>query len=278
MHKIPVKSRLISLVLLLFVAASCSSYQKALKNPDNDFKLQKAIEYYDNEDYNRAIGLLTDVIPAFRGTQQAEIINYYYAMAHFKMQDYTLASHYLKSFVSAFPGSEHAEEFLYLSAYSKYLLSPRPSLDQTETREAIRELQLFVNRHPQSARVEDAHAHIDELRIKLEEKHFQKGVLYYNISDYRAAVTTFNSLITDFPDTQYREEALYYIVLSHFEFAQMSIPARQIERYSSVTSSYQTLMRHFPESRFSAQAQLMNETALNELQRLQSTEEITEIN
>ncbi|MFO7977426.1 MAG: outer membrane protein assembly factor BamD [Bacteroidales bacterium] len=264
--------------MLLFLAASCSNYQKIVKSNDNDFKFEKAVEYYEDEDYNKAIGLLTDVIPAFRGTQKAEQVNYYYAMAHYKMRDYTLASHYFKSFVTAFPGSENAEEFLFLSAYSKYLESPRPSLDQTPTREAIGELQSFINRYPQSERVADANELIDELRAKLEEKTFQKGVLYFNILDYRAAVTTFRNLLRDYPDTEYREQALFYIVRAHYEFAQLSIPSRQAERYREVTPAFELLLTQFPDSQYLAEAARMSETALSAIEELQSTEEITENN
>jgi outer membrane protein assembly factor BamD len=272
------KLRIIPIFLLLIVTASCSKYQRLLKSTDNELKLEKAIEYYERGDYNRAIGLLTDVIPAFRGTQKAETINYYFAMAHFKQRDYLLASHYFKSFAASFPNSEHAEEFLYLSAYCKYLESPRSTLDQTTSREAIQELQAFINRFPNSERVEDAHELIDELRFKLEEKVFQNAVLYYNLRDYTAAITTFNTMIRDYPDTQFREEALFYIIRANFDFAEMSIPQRQIERYGRVVTAYNNLLRQFPETRFMSQATRMKETAQSEIERLQATLEITENN
>jgi outer membrane protein assembly factor BamD len=278
MQKLLLNFRFLIVIILLISLGSCSNYQKILKSTDNEFKLEKAIEYYYNEDYNRAIGLLSDVVPAFRGTQRAEKVNYYFAMAHFKQRDYILASHYLRSFVSAFPTSEHAEEFLYLSAYAKYLESPRASLDQTVSREAIREFQIFINRYPNSERVEDAHAHIDELRRKLEDKVYQNAMLYYNLNDYRAAVTTFHNLINDFPDTRYREEALFFIVRSHYEFAQMSIPQRQIERYREVIVAHNQLVRHFPEGRFISQSNRMMQTASSEIERLQMSLEVTEHN
>lgn len=278
MQKLQGRFRIAMILMLLVLTASCSQYQRLLKSTDPELKLNAAIAYYENEDYQRAIGLLTEVIPAYRGTQMAETINYYYAMAHFKERDYTLASHYFRSFATAFPNSEHAEEFVYLSAYSKYLESPRPSLDQTVTREAIQELQSFVNRYPNSHRVEDAHAHIDELRGKLEEKNFQTGMLYLNIGDYRAAVTTFRTLIRDFPDTKYRERALFNIVQAHFDFAEMSIPARQVERYSEVMPAFNNLVRFYPESGFLPQATRMRDVALSEIERLQASEKITENN
>ncbi len=192
------------------------------------------------------------------------------------MRDYTLASHYLSSFASAFPNSEHVEEFLYLSAYSKYLESPRSSLDQTSTREAIRELQAFINRFPESERVEVANGLIDELRFKLETKRYQNAMMYLRIGDYMAAATTFDNLIRDFPDTEYREEALFNILLSHYEYADQSIIIRQSERFGEVVKTYQRLVRAFPESQYLARAERMRNIAADRIEAIRKATEITD--
>ncbi len=270
--------RLTAIFSLLVVMAACGEYQRLLKSSDHELKFNKAIEYYEDEQYGRTIGLLTDIIPVYRGTAKAETINYYYAKAHYKQGDYILASHYFKSFANAFPRSEHAEEFLFLSAYCQYLLSPRPSLDQTPTREAIRELQSFVNRYPRSERVEEANELIDELRQKLEQKQFHTARLYYDLRQYRAAITSFNTLINDFPDTELREEALYYIIRSRFDFADRSIPARQVERFEEVIDAYRRLERFYPDGEFLPRARNMKETAINKIEELRPSEEITDKN
>ncbi len=259
----------LSLILLL---GSCSEYQRLLKSDDFELKYRRAIEYYEEENYGRAITLLNDVIPMYRGTAEAEKINYYYAMAHYKMGDYTLASHYFRSFANAFPRSEHAEEFYYLSAYSKYLESPRYSLDQTFTLQAIRELQQFINRYPHSERVEDANQLIDELRYKLEKKRFQTGMLYYNISDYQAAATTFETFIRDYPDTEYREEATFMIIKAYFEFAYNSIPQRQEERYEKVLTAYNNFVRRYPDSDRMREATRMKNHARQTIAAFQQNE------
>jgi outer membrane protein assembly factor BamD len=276
MFKIKGIHSILALLLMLLFATSCSKYQKLLKSTDNELKLEKAIEYYDKGDYHRAIGLLTDVIPAFRGTQKAELINYYYAMAHFKQRDYVMASHYFRTFNQAFPNNEHAQEFLFLAAYCKYLDSPRSSLDQTTTLEAIRDFQIFINRYPANERVEEANQLIDELRLKQEKKVFDLALLYYNLTDYIASVTTFNNLIRDFPDSKYREEALFNIVRANFEYAQQSIPERQTERFNNVLSAHSRLIRHYPDSRFLTQADRMRENARAQIERLAQIQEVTE--
>ncbi len=273
MQSIHSTARLTGILIIVLIVQSCSQYQRLLKSDDYELKYKRALEYYEEEDYGRAINLLADIIPIYRGTAEAQRINYYFAMAHFKNREYTLASHYFKSYVNAFPQSEHAEEFLYLSAYCQYLESPRYSLDQTNTRQAIRELQNFINRYPASDRVADANELIDELRIKLEKKRFESGKLYLNISDYVAAATTFETMNNDFPDSQYREEAMYLTIKAYYEYAYNSIPQRQEERYNEVVSAYNAFVRRYPESQYREDATEMKDKAREAIARFQQRDQ-----
>ncbi len=266
------------IIILLLIFGACSPYQRLLQSDDYELKYERAIEFYEEEEYGRAITLLSDVMPAYRGTAEAQRINYYFAKAHFRNGEYALASHYFKSFVEAYPNSEHTEEFLFLSGYCQYLESPRYSLDQTSTRQAIRELQTFINRYPESDRVSDANELIDELRYKLEKKHFEIGKLYYNISDYQASASTFETYINDFPDSQYREEAMFLTVKAYFEFAYNSIPLRQEERYKKVVDAYQAFESRYPESDKLEEATRMYEQATAAIERFQERRELTESN
>lgn len=254
-------ARIIVLFSFFFVLQSCGQYQKLLRSDDYERKYEMAVEYFEEEEYGRTIALLEDVIPVFRGTSEAETINYYYALAHYEQGSYALASHYLKTFVDAYPRSEHAEEFLFLSAYCKYLESPRHSLDQTSTREAIRSLQNFINRYPNSEKVTDANDLIDELRLKLEKKRYDKANLYMKIGDYLAAAITFETLVKDYPDTEYREEAFFMAVKAYYEYAAFSIMQRQEERYEKVLEAYRELARRYPDSEYIEEADRLRESA-----------------
>ncbi len=260
-------------ILVVFVTFSCK-FQRILKSDDPELKYRKAIEYYEEGDYDRAIRLFSDIITIYRGTRKAEEINYYFAMAHYNQGDYILASHYFKSFVSVYPRSEYAEKFTYLSAYCKYLESPRYNLDQTVSREAIQELQAFINRYPESERVEEANEMIDELRLKLEKKRFEIARLYYNIRAFKAAIRTFENLINDFPGTVYEEKALFFIVKSYHDFARMSIPERQPERYEKTVQAYEKLYNNFPESEFLKEAEKLFNNSRDYLKEIEKTNDV----
>ena len=82
------------LILLLFV--SCSKYQKILKSTDLDFKFDKAVTYYEKDDYNRALPLFEELSTAFRGSAKAEQVNYYYAYCHYYFNDWIIRTRSLQ--------------------------------------------------------------------------------------------------------------------------------------------------------------------------------------
>lgn len=257
---------LIFSLILALLAGSCSKYQRLLKSGDNEKKLEKANEYFAREDYYRALTLYEQLLPVYRATEEAELIYYNYAYAYYNQRDYVLASYYFKKFYKTFPRSKWAEECYYMSAYCKYKESPVYSLDQTNTYDAINELQLFINAYPESERVEECNTLIDELRGKLEKKFFEIAKLYLKMDKFKAAVTSFRNLLEDYPDTRYREESLYYIVKANYQFSQKSVQAKKDERFQETIKSCKDFVSAYPESRYLKDVNNMYETSVEETQ------------
>jgi len=259
------KKALILLTLSVIFATSCSKYQKLLKSTDYEEKYQMAFVYYHQGDFYRAIQLFDQVTPFFRGTDRAETIAYHYAYAHFNQKDYVLASFYFKRFSETFPRSKFVEESTFMSAYCKYLDSPVHSLDQTNTKEAIQELQLFINRFPTSERVAKANRLIDDLRDKLELKEMEIARLYFRMEFYNTAITAFKNILIEFPDTDFREEIMFTILKAHYNFASNSIDARKEERFRNALEAYDNFIAQFPASNFAREAGAIQRNVLRQL-------------
>ena len=45
---------------------------------------------------------------------------------------------------------------------------------------------------------------------------FDSGIIYYDLGNYETAITTFQQLINDYPDSEYSDDAQYYIAWSYF--------------------------------------------------------------
>jgi len=139
-------------IIMALAVTSCGEYEKLLKSSDYELKKQKVYDYFDDGKYTRSIELLTQIMPRFRATEEAEQLNWINAQAHFRIRDYMMAGTYYQNFADTYPGSNNAEEAAYLSALCDYYMSPRPELDQTQYQEGDRE---FYNLHSE---VSDQHA------------------------------------------------------------------------------------------------------------------------
>lgn len=253
-------------ILSVFMLVSCSKYQKMLKSTDNEKKYEIAMDYYERKDYNRALELFDLLQAAYRGTAKGEDISYYTAYCYYNLEDYTVATYYFKRYAQTYPLSNRAEECLFMNAYCYYLDSPRYSLDQSNTLSAITELQLFIDTYPKSMRVAEANRLIDDLREKLELKDYNISVMYYKMADYMAAITSFENLLKNYPDTDRQEEILHFMTMAYFEFAENSISQKKRERYEAAVDAYNNLLYLYPESSYISDLKSINEKARQRLE------------
>ncbi len=254
------------LVLLsVILSFSCSKHSRVLKSGDNELKYEVAIDLYEKGDYYRALQLFDQLIAIYRGTEKLETINYYYAHCYYEQGDYLLASYYFKRFAQNYPSNPKAEECMYMNAYCYYLDSPRYSLDQTNTYEAIKEMQLFINLYPESDSLGSCNLIIDKLRSKLERKAIEIGIQYYKTRHYKAAVTALESVMNDFPDSQNREEILYFIMKSYYFYAIYSVKDKKDERYQQAIEIYNDIMYLFPDTKYQRELNAMQKNALSKL-------------
>jgi outer membrane protein assembly factor BamD len=248
------KIRVFGLFCMILLATSCSEYSRIQKGRDMDAKLELAIRMYDKGEYYKALPLLEELITVYRGTKKAEKTYYYYAYTNYRLGDYESAAYDFENFAKTFPGSEFAEECAFMHAYCFYQSSPDYSLDQTNTVKAINELQLFADRFPQSTKLEQCNKLIDQLRSKLELKSYEIAQMYYHMDSYKAAITSYKNLLTDFPSTNFREEALYNIVRASYELALNSIEEKKAVRFSETIVAYTEFISAYPESRWKERA------------------------
>jgi outer membrane protein assembly factor BamD len=248
----------IFLLLAVLVLVSCGKHQKLMKSTDNEAKYAAAIDYYEKNDYYHALQLFQQLINFYQGTEKAEKMQFYYAYCYYHQKDNVLASYYFKRFVTNYPRSALAEEAMFMNAYCYFLDSPVSSLDQTNTYTAIKEMQLFINLYPGSSRIDEANKLIDQLRAKLQRKDLDIAELYLKMRLYEAAIYSYKNVLKEYPDTEYKEEILFYILKSCFNYAENSILSKQSERYESALDSYNELVFQYPETKYLKDARNMN--------------------
>jgi outer membrane protein assembly factor BamD len=104
-------------------------------------------------------------------------------------------------------------------------------LDQTQTYDAIAQLELYMEYYPQSERAKQAQEILFELQEKLAYKELISTQLYYNLgpymgNNYRACVITAENALKDYPYSKYREEFILLKLKAKYELALVSVDDR----------------------------------------------------
>ena len=257
-------------VILISVTSSCNSYQKMLNNPDVTAKYKAAEAYYNTGEYRRANRLYEQILPSYRGKPQAQRVIFFFADSYLQIEDYYLAAYQFESFVKSFPKSDKLQEASFLAAKCYYKLSPRYSLDQTNTNDALDKLQIFIDNYPDSEFLAEANSYVQELQTKLEKKDFEISKQYHTIRDYKSAINAFDNFISSYPGTPFREDALYYKFLSSYEIAINSVYYKKLDRLKELQGIYDIIKRYYPETLFIDDLDKKMERAAKEISHLEN--------
>ena len=260
--------------LILALNSGCSDYNKIMKSTDLDYKYERALGFLDSNKCFGALPLLEEVVSLTRGTERAIDASFYRATAHECVGDFYLARYHFKTFAKTFPNDSRAESAQFQAAICSYKLSPKASLDQSETEAAINEFQLFMDRYPSTLYRDSCQQLVDELLYKMEVKSYESAKLYHRTQQFKSAVIAFENALKDFPDTPFRDEIQWLIVDSYFQYAELSTDRRKLERYNDTIEAFLTFVARFPESSYMDEAQAVHEKSINAIENLEVNQTI----
>ncbi len=229
---------------------SCDNFNKLLKSTDYELKMAKAKEYYDKGHYIRSSQLYEELIPIVKGTDKAEEVYYYYAWSEYYMGDYIISQYHFKNFTKQFPISKYTEECYFMNAYCYFLTSANYKLDQTSTKNAIKELQSFVDIFTQSTRIDSCNAIMDILHGKLERKDYEIVKQYYKVDDWKASIVSTKNFIKEYPGSKYNEEMFYLLIDSYYLLAINSVRIKKEERLDLAIENYVKFLDLYPKSSY----------------------------
>lgn len=261
--------RFITLSLLLAavgISACAGSGRVRYDSPEQAY--ERGLEQFQNEKYERAARYFQGVFDYGRTSEVAADAQLYLARSYFENGEYILASNEYTRFLSTFRNDARAEQAEYERALSYYHLSPQYELDQSNTRQALTYLQLFLDRYPTSDLKEDAEERIAELREKLAHKEFAAAELYERREMHEAAAIQYERVFDQYPDTRWADNALLGAMRSYIAFANQSIEARQPERLQKAIANYERLVQLFRDSPVIREAEALYEDAVSQLDQL----------
>lgn len=242
--------RLFAAFVVLTFCSCKSQFELLLNSNDADAKYKAAFEYFEDKKYGKAASLFESLSMLTEGTHRDDTVKYYWGLSNYKAKDYYTAETNFEKFAEAFPKSPFASDATYLRLDCLYLQTLRYELDQTPTYKAINAISEYILEYPESEHMQECKDMLVELNDRLDRKAYEAAKLYYKMEDYLASRVAFVNVLKDDAENIFREDILYYIAMSSYKYALLSVPEKQKERYLAFVDDYFNFVGEYPESQF----------------------------
>ena len=257
--------RLLFLIVLGSFFLSCGS-GKPKPNVPAEERLQYAMKKFDDGDYLDAKTEFRIIVLNFPGHNIVDKAQYYLAECHFKMKEYILATAEYEKLIRMFPNSAFVDDAQFKIGLGNYKLSPKYSLDQENTLKAIEELQKFAEDFPESEYVDEATKLIQKCREKLAKKEYKNGELYRKMTYYEAAIIYFETILDNYYDTKYAEDAQFWLAEC----------LRRAENYDRSIEEFNRFLKKYPDSKRKASiTKLLKKIEIDKQNSTTSQEKVT---
>ncbi len=242
---------LIIATLAVVALSSCKTqYEILLNSNDADVKYEAAFNLYNAGKYSKAGSMFESLSMLTSGTERDDTVRFYWGLSNYKFKDYYTAETNFANFIESYPRSPFTSEARFLRIDCLYRSTLRYELDQTPTYKALTEISEYIIEHPDTPHMQTCHDMLTELNGRLDRKAYEGAKLYYKMEDYKASRVAFRNVLKDDAENIYREDILYYIAMSSYNFAHNSVPSKQRERYLTFIDDYYNFIGEIPESHY----------------------------
>ncbi len=247
------KKYIIIALAVLGIAACQTQFDALLSSNDVDAKYEAAMNYFNNRKYQKAGQLFESLAILTSGTARDDTAQYYWGLSNYRFKDYITAEANFARFVENYPMSPFARDAEFYRLDCLYRATYRWELDQTPTRACMAAINEYVREHPGDNHLPACEAMLSDLQERLDRKDFEAGRQYYIMEDYKASRVKLRNVLKANSDNIYREDILYYTAMSSYNYARLSVAAKQKERYLTFIDDYLNFAGEYPESKYKAE-------------------------
>jgi outer membrane protein assembly factor BamD len=133
------------------------------------------------------------------------------ADAHYQREEYEEAIFEYENFERLHPRNEAIPYVIYQIGRCYFDQIDTTDRDQTSARKAFEAFQRLQKQFPEDQYARRSEEHISKALKSLAGNTYYIGEFYYRTKHYKAALRRFMSLISDYPDVGYHQQALEYI-------------------------------------------------------------------
>lgn len=241
---------ILAVVTVISMSSCKSQFELLLAGNDADAKYKAAFEYFNNKKYNRAATLFESLAALTDGTDRDDTVRFYWGLSNYNFKDYYTAETNFQQFYESYPRSPFASQARFLRLDCLYRSTLRYELDQQPTYKAMSAISEYMLEYPDNENMQVCKDMLDELGERLDRKAYEAAKLYYKMEDYLASHVAFRNVLKDDAENIYREDILYYIAMSSYKYAYLSVPAKQKERYLTFVDDYYNFIGELPDSHY----------------------------
>lgn len=127
---------------------------------------------------------------------------------------YVLAINEFREFLTYYPTHPRADYAQYKLGYAHFKQMLGPERDQTETREAVKEFEIFIEKYPNSTLMSEVKARLRDAKDRLSESDYRVGFFYYRARWYPGAIDRFKTLLKNDPQYTHRDAVYFHLAES----------------------------------------------------------------
>ena len=151
-----------------------------------------------------------------------------------------LAANEFREFLTFYPTHQRADYAQLQLARSFMLQMLAPERDQSSTRDAVKEIEIFLQRFPNSNLMPEARKMEREARDRLSEANYKVGYYYFRVKWYPGAIDRFKDVLATDPAFSNRDAVYYHLAESLY----------RTDKQAEALPYYERLLREFEKSEF----------------------------
>jgi outer membrane protein assembly factor BamD len=167
-----------------------------------------------------------------------------------------LAGNEFREFLTFYPTHPRADyaQLQLARSYTSQMLAPER--DQSATRDAIKEIEIFLQRFPNSKLMPEARKMEREAKDRLSEANYRVGFYYFRVRWYPGAIDRFKDLLASDPAYSGRDAVYYHLAESLYRTAELdpNVESKTAKKAEALPY-YDRLLKEFEKSEYLALAQ-----------------------
>ncbi|MDO8680197.1 MAG: outer membrane protein assembly factor BamD [Acidobacteriota bacterium] len=159
-----------------------------------------------------------------------------------------LAANEFREFLTFYPTNPRADyaQLQLAKSFAEQMLAPER--DQSATKDAIKEIEIFLQRFPNSALMPEARKLEREAKDRLSEAGYRVGFFYFRLKYYPGAIDRFREVLKTDPAFTNRDALYYHLAESLYQYNQGASRAEALP-------FFERLLKEFEKSEYLAAAQ-----------------------